>query len=359
MLTLKNYKKFNPVSEAIILKDALSQKNWETFINILPIRTNSQLQQIREEFRKLSPGGQDLESELEKAFTHDNKEDKNWGIKSIKNERKYKSLLKLTLETLFYTPLENDVMRFAITFEKAKRKLPFDLDYFALIFGTYSQDEILKIKNYYEKTFPCESFIDNIKLFSNGPFKQLLLSLLLNQRSTNTQSLFYDRDLYINLLIKEERFKRREDRCDLYFNLFSKKPLALLREIVINYKEVAEKDIFDAINYTFGKSDSTSCLMAFINNLLNPSKVFLHKIINSFSSKTSNEDMMKYIVLRREKDLSMIKSIYQEEYNRNMVDDILTHIKENNFGKKEGNDLEGMHKIFYNLMERLLTIKLD
>lgn len=292
-----NSSDFNPSIDAQKLREAITSKNEQVFIDIVPYRKNNQLQEIRSEYLKLNQSNNtDIIDDIQKTFSGNFKE---------------------TLVAVFNTPIDFDVLQL----RKAVKGLGTNDDTLIEILSTRPADVITQIKNRYQEIFPGRTLEKDISGDTSGHYKQLLLSLIEADRSQNTSPDRKECEEWAKSLYEagEKRWGTDEK---VFTELFTKKSNQEFGMIAQFYHKITGHSLLQAIDSEFS-FDSKKCLKAICYGILSPSEFFAMKVKQAIKGFGTDDNLLiRVIVSRREKDMSKIKQFYKQLFKVDMITDI-------------------------------------
>lgn len=276
------------------LQTALKAKDEKTIIELIPHRKLQEKQEIRSQYSTLY--NVDIINDIEKNLSGN---------------------FRAAVMAMFETPIDYDCKQL----RKAVKGIGTNEDTLIEILSTRSPEVIRQIKKRYPEIFPGRSLEADIKDDTSGHFRKLLLSLLAAERAENRQP---DpkkcQEKAKALYEKGEKIIGTDE--DLFIEIFTKKSYHEFAMIAQAYNRIAGHTILEGINKEFS-FNTKKCLIAITYGFLSPSEFFAMKLKQSVKGLgTDNNLLIRVLVTRKEKDISIIKNFYKKLYKVDMIEDI-------------------------------------
>lgn len=287
------------------LDKAIKEKNNEEIINLILFKKRKERQEIRSEYYNIFKI--DLLEVIEKNLFGNFKE---------------------TLLVLFDNPIDYYCKQISY----ALNGLGTNEDTLIEIFYTNSPDEIKKIKARYPELFPGHTIEEDIKCNTSDYSQKLLLSLLEADRSVELCPNSKKCEALAKQLYEagEKSLETAESVFTDILTKISRKESKLINEA---YKKLTNQSFMDVIDKKFsGKSKRylleisilLICLPGFFAMKIN--KAMENYILNDYLF--DDNLLIRVIVTRREKDMSLIKDHYEQNYKRDFIHDIKNNTKD-------------------------------
>ena len=286
---------FNPLEEAKAIKKSITKpKDFNSLIQIVAHHSNSQRQQIKNEYFKQFQKNlfEDFRGELKGNFEE-------------------------LVVSLFYTPIDFDCYQL----HKAMDRLGTNEDTLIEILASRSNEEIRQMKKRYFDLYNTE-LIKDVESDTSGFFREVLLELLKANRSENPypdekDCLNCARKLYISVT-KEKKEVMQKTFIDI-FTLKSREELALIAK---DYYSWYSTTLIELVREKF-KGDAKRILKAIIYSILSPSEYFAYRINKAVNKLGTNDTILiRVVVSRDEIDMYRIKRYYKQLYKKKLYDDI-------------------------------------
>ena len=262
-------------------------------IEIASKRTHKQRMKIRQAYKILF--GRDLMDDLKSDLSGD---------------------YKKTMLALFTDPIEYDVE----SLYYAMKGLGTDEDTLIEILASRPGWYINKIKKKYKEKYNKE-LEDDVRGDTSGNFRNLLISLLQANRSTNQTPDKDECEKIANELYQagEKKIGTDEPIFNKYFALYSPHELlAITRE----YHKLTGNLLTKAIDKEFS-GDIKKLLKTILYVQISPSEYFATRIRDAVHGIGTNEKILtRVIVTRCEIDLPIMKQYYKQLYGKDMIKDI-------------------------------------
>ncbi|XP_062586906.1 annexin A4-like [Saccostrea cucullata] len=284
---------FNAESDANILKKAMKGlgTDEESIINILGHRSNAQRQEIKKVYHTLFGKAlvKELKSELGGNFEN-------------------------VILALMVPPAEYD----ADELKRAMKGIGTDEDRLIEILCSRTNDELRAINRAYESKYKTVLEKD-IKSETSGDFKRLLVSLLTCGRQENNN---------IDLQKAETDAKRLYEAGEnmwgtdeaVFNSILVLQSYPQLRAVFDMYSNIAKKDIEDSIKSEMS-GDLKAGMLAVVRIVKNKAAFFAKKLYDSMKGLgTDDDDLIRIIVSRSEKDMDEIKKEFQRLYGKTLED---------------------------------------
>ena len=289
---LKNYN-FSQLmsSEAEMLRRTImgDTKNEQELIKFIINRTNSERLRIKSSYRLIY--GSDL-------------------IEDLKDE--LKGDFEDAVLPLFYDPIDYDCMELKI----AMKGPGTDEDTLIEIITNRNNSVIRKIKQRYPIVISGSDLIENVIDDTSGNFKNTLVALLNERRSENTKINYTECGRYARQLnaYKDE---------GVYLGIFTERSKDEFVAIENLYKEYYGESLLDTVKDEFS-GDFEDGLVGIYYAMVKPHEYFAKRIHDSiYGLGTDDETLIRVIVTRHEIDLPLIKKVYEEMYDADMIEDII------------------------------------
>ena len=262
-------------------------------IEIASKRTHKQRMKIRQAYKILF--GRDLMDDLKSDLSGD---------------------YKKTMLALFTDPIEYDVE----SLYYAMKGLGTDEDTLIEILASRPGWYINKIKKKYKEKYNKE-LEDDVKGDTSGNFRNLLISLLQANRSTNQTPDKDECEKIANELYQagEKKIGTDEPIFNKYFALYSPHELLVIAR---EYHKLTGNLLTKAIDKEFS-GDIKKLLKTILYVQISPSEYFATRIRDAVHGIGTNEKILtRVIVTRCEIDLPQIKQYYKQLYGKDMIKDI-------------------------------------
>lgn len=289
---LKNYN-FSQLmsSEAEMLRRTImgDTKNEQELIKFIINRTNSERLRIKSSYRLIY--GSDL-------------------IEDLKDE--LKGDFEDAVLPLFYDPIDYDCMELKI----AMKGPGTDEDTLIEIITNRNNSVIRKIKQRYPIVISGSDLIENVIDDTSGNFRNTLVALLNERRSENTKINYTECGRYARQLnaYKDE---------GVYLGIFTERSKDEFVAIENLYKEYYGESLLDTVKDEFS-GDFEDGLVGIYYAMVKPHEYFAKRIHDSiYGLGTDDETLIRVIVTRHEIDLPLIKKVYEEMYDADMIEDII------------------------------------
>ena len=265
----------------------------KTLIEIAGKRTHKQRMKIRQAYKILF--GRDLMDDLKSDLSGD---------------------YKKTMLALFTDPIEYDVE----SLYYAMKGLGTDEDTLIEILASRPGWYINKIKKKYKEKYNKE-LEDDVKGDTSGNFRNLLISLLQANRSTNQTPDKDECEKIANELYQagEKKIGTDEPIFNKYFALYSPHELLVIAR---EYHKLTGNLLTKAIDKEFS-GDIKKLLKTILYVQISPSEYFATRIRDAVHGIGTNEKILtRVIVTRCEIDLPIMKQYYKQLYGKDMIKDI-------------------------------------
>ena len=262
-------------------------------IEIASKRTHKQRMKIRQAYKILF--GRDLMDDLKSDLSGD---------------------YKKTMLALFTDPIEYDVE----SLYYAMKGLGTDEDTLIEILASRPGWYINKIKKKYKEKYNKE-LEDDVKGDTSGNFRNLLISLLQANRSTNQTPDKDECEKIANELYQagEKKIGTDEPIFNKYFALYSPHELLVIAR---EYHKLTGNLLTKAIDKEFS-GDIKKLLKTILYVQISPSEYFATRIRDAVHGIGTNEKILtRVIVTRCEIDLPIMKQYYKQLYGKDMIKDI-------------------------------------
>ena len=262
-------------------------------IEIASKRTHKQRMKIRQAYKILF--GRDLMDDLKSDLSGD---------------------YKKTMFALFTDPIEYDVE----SLYYAMKGLGTDEDTLIEILASRPGWYINKIKKKYKEKYNKE-LEDDVKGDTSGNFRNLLISLLQANRSTNQTPDKDECEKIANELYQagEKKIGTDEPIFNKYFALYSPHELLVIAR---EYHKLTGNLLTKAIDKEFS-GDIKKLLKTILYVQISPSEYFATRIRDAVHGIGTNEKILtRVIVTRCEIDLPIMKQYYKQLYGKDMIKDI-------------------------------------
>ena len=262
-------------------------------IEIASKRTHKQRMKIRQAYKILF--GRDLMDDLKSDLSGD---------------------YKKTMLALFTDPIEYDVE----SLYYAMKGLGTDEDTLIEILASRPGWYINKIKKKYKEKYNKE-LEDDVRGDTSGNFRNLLISLLQANRSTNQTPDKDECEKIANELYQagEKKIGTDEPIFNKYFALYSPHELLVIAR---EYHKLTGNLLTKAIDKEFS-GDIKKLLKTILYVQISPSEYFATRIRDAVHGIGTNEKILtRVIVTRCEIDLPIMKQYYKQLYGKDMIKDI-------------------------------------
>ena len=262
-------------------------------IEIASKRTHKQRMKIRQAYKILF--GRDLMDDLKSDLSGD---------------------YKKTMLALFTDPIEYDVE----SLYYAMKGLGTDEDTLIEILASRPGWYINKIKKKYKEKYNKE-LEDDVRGDTSGNFRNLLISLLQANRSTNQTPDKDECEKIANELYQagEKKIGTDEPIFNKYFALYSPHELLVIAR---EYHKLTGNLLIKAIDKEFS-GDIKKLLKTILYVQISPSEYFATRIRDAVHGIGTNEKILtRVIVTRCEIDLPIMKQYYKQLYGKDMIKDI-------------------------------------
>ena len=262
-------------------------------IEIASKRTHKQRMKIRQAYKILF--GRDLMDDLKSDLSGD---------------------YKKTMLALFTDPIEYDVE----SLYYAMKGLGTDEDTLIEILASRPGWYINKIKKKYKEKYNKE-LEDDVRGDTSGNFRNLLISLLQANRSTNQTPDKDECEKIANELYQagEKKIGTDEPIFNKYFALYSPHELLVIAR---EYHKLTGNLLTKAIDKEFS-GDIKKLLKTILYVQISPSEYFSTRIRDAVHGIGTNEKILtRVIVTRCEIDLPIMKQYYKQLYGKDMIKDI-------------------------------------
>ena len=221
---------------------------------------------------------------------------------------------------LFTDPIEYD----ADELRKAMKGLGTNEDTLIEIIASRPPEILRQIKEKFNQKFKRDLEAD-VKSETSGTFRELLVSLLKCNRSTNTMPDHAQCAAIANEIYKAGEAKLGTDESVFikYFCTLSRNELAV---VVKEYHKLAKNTILQAIDNEFS-GDSKKMLRTIVYATLSVSEYFATRVHDAVKGLGTRDHLLiRVLVSRSEIDMPQIKQYYKQLYGKNMVEDIKNDI---------------------------------
>ena len=262
-------------------------------IEIASKRTHKQRMKIRQAYKILF--GRDLMDDLKSDLSGD---------------------YKKTMLALFTDPIEYDVE----SLYYAMKGLGTDEDTLIEILASRPGWYINKIKKKYKEKYNKE-LEDDVRGDTSGNFRNLLISLLQANRSTNQTPDKDECEKIANELYQagEKKIGTDEPIFNKHFALYSPHELLVIAR---EYHKLTGNLLTKAIDKEFS-GDIKKLLKTILYVQISPSEYFATRIRDAVHGIGTNEKILtRVIVTRCEIDLPIMKQYYKQLYGKDMIKDI-------------------------------------
>ncbi|XP_061191538.1 annexin A4-like [Saccostrea echinata] len=282
---------YNAEGDANNLKKAMKGlgTDEETIINILGYRSNAQRQEIKKVYHALF--GKEL-------------------VKDLKSE--LGGNFEKVIMAMMIPPEEYD----AAELKRAMKGIGTNEDVLIEIMCSRSNDEFRAISKAYESKY--KNILEkDIKSDTSGDFKRLLVSLA----TCNRQE-----DKNVDLQKAETDAKRLHDAGEkmwgtdeaVFNSILVLQSYPQLRAVFDQYSKIAKKDIEDSIKSEMS-GDVKAGMLAVVRVVKNKAAFFAKKLHDSMKGAgTDDDDLIRIIVSRSDKDISEIKKEFQKIYGKTL-----------------------------------------
>nr|XP_022317073.1 annexin A4-like [Crassostrea virginica] len=282
---------FNAEDDANVLRKAMKGlgTDEDAIIQVLGHRSNAQRQEIKKVYSTMFARSlvKDLKSELGGTFE--------------------KVVLAMMQPTTKYDAME---------LNRAMKGLGTDEDVLIEIMCSRTNDELREVIQAYEKKFmaPLEK---KLKEETSGDFKKLMVSLSMCGRlegeAVDQEKAEADaKRLYA---AGEKRWGTDEA---VFNSILVLQSYPQLRAVFEQYAKITKKDIEDSIKSEMS-GDLKSGMLTIVQVVKNRAKYFAVKLYNSMKGAgTNDDDLIRIIVSRSDKDIDAIKAEFQKLYGKSL-----------------------------------------
>ncbi|XP_022317073.2 annexin A4-like [Crassostrea virginica] len=282
---------FNAEDDANVLRKAMKGlgTDEDAIIQVLGHRSNAQRQEIKKVYSTMFARSlvKDLKSELGGTFE--------------------KVVLAMMQPTTKYDAME---------LNRAMKGLGTDEDVLIEIMCSRTNDELREVIQAYEKKFmaPLEK---KLKEETSGDFKKLMVSLSMCGRlegeAVDQEKAEADaKRLYA---AGEKRWGTDEA---VFNSILVLQSYPQLRAVFEQYAKITKKDIEDSIKSEMS-GDLKAGMLTIVQVVKNRAKYFAVKLYNSMKGAgTNDDDLIRIIVSRSDKDIEAIKAEFQKLYGKSL-----------------------------------------
>ena len=272
-------------------ESALKSKDENTITNITISHTTKELLSLRKSYK--SKFNRDLIDDIEK-YT--------------------KSDLRTILTALYKDPIEYDTD----LLYKAMKGIGTNDDILIEIISFRIFPRLQKIKQKFQEKYG-KDLISEIKSETSGDYRTTLVSLLEKVRNENPNV-----DVNNCIQIADELYQAGEGKFGTNESVFIKYFTTLSKEELITvgkeYHKKYKKNIVKVVE-SETDGDLKKLFKAILYGLVSPSEYFARQINYAVQGAgTSDENLIRIIVSRKDEDIKMIKKYYKKLFGKNLAD---------------------------------------
>ena len=286
---------FDPVKDAEALKAAMkgAGTNEDAIIQLVTNRTTVQRVKIAEMYK--SSYGKDIIADLKSELS---------------------GHFEDVIVALFKPPIDHDCE----TLRAAMKGIGTDEDTLIEIIATRPNWMIKAIKQRYTELIKRD-LVKDVESETSGSFKKLLVSLLMANRSENTNPNIAECEAEAKQLYEAGEKKWGTDES-VFNKIFALRSPAEIQAIAQAYHKLTGHTIIQAINNEFS-GDTKKLLNAIVYAVLSPSEYFATRVNKAVKGIGTNDKLLiRVIVTRHEIDMPRIKQYYKQLYKKDMIEDV-------------------------------------
>ena len=273
------------------LESAVTGKDENYFIDLTINKTNSERIKLRDDYK--AKFGRDLLEDFGKNFKSDFLE---------------------TLIGVFKSPAEYD----ADLLYNAMKGIGSDKNIITEVLCFRNPERINQIKQKFQEKYG-KDLISEIKSETSGDYRTTLVSLLEKVRNENPNV-----DVNNCIQIADELYQAGEGKFGTNESVFIKYFTTLSKEELITvgkeYHKKYKKNIVKVVE-SETDGDLKKLFKAILYGLVSPSEYFARQINYAVQGAgTSDENLIRIIVSRKDEDIKMIKKYYKKLFGKNLAD---------------------------------------